>query len=89
MIHLSTAEKVIARAIFKGLAHSLFIPIIIIFTSVPFFQGWGLASGILYLFIPSIVYTRSNDKDISSIVFFGVLKAYLVFILLFAILLLS
>lgn len=86
----NTTELMMIRAILIAATHAVVAPLVIMtMVNLLFAGNWGFVIGLAYLFVPGVVYTRAKNKDISKMVFFGILKLYGVLLLFFAIMIIA
>lgn len=83
-------ENFIAIAAFKGFIHAAVMPFMVMFAIAHITQNiYSLATPILYVLFASWVYMKSEDKDISKMVFFRTLGVGFAGLMIFGILIIS
>ncbi|MDD3477223.1 MAG: hypothetical protein PHI38_10170 [Sulfurimonas sp.] len=83
---MNSAHRVVETAIIKGFSHAAIMPVIVMFVMLYTTESlWGFLSPFAYVALVSFVYYKSENKDISKMIFFrtlGVVSALLMVVLL-------
>jgi len=83
-------EYEIVKAIFKAVLHALVIPLtIMLMVNLSVDGNYGFVCSLGYLMIPTFVYARSKEKDISKAVFFGIWKGIAILVIFYMLMVIS
>lgn len=83
-------EKLIMMAMLKGFIHAAIMPVVLMFVIAHITQSvYSLATPILYVLIASWYYMKSENKDISKMVFFKTLSVVFAGLMIYLILIVS
>ncbi|MEA2098936.1 MAG: hypothetical protein U9P72_02265 [Campylobacterota bacterium] len=71
-------KKLIVKAVIVGSMHAVVVPLVImLMVNLSIDGNFGGVAALAYLIIPTFVYAKSKNKDISKAVFFGIWKGIL------------
>lgn len=83
-------EKLVLIAMLKGFIHAVIMPVVLMFVIAHITQSvYSLATPILYVLIASWIYMKSENKDISKIIFFRTLSVVFAGLMIYLILVVS
>lgn len=83
-------ENLVLIAMLKGFIHAAIMPVVIMFVIAHITQSvYSLATPILYVLIASWIYMKSENKDISKMIFFRTLGVVFAGLMIYLILIVS